>query len=178
MKYLIILILILNASTLFAQRRSTLHDTTLTRAIIRDVFVGERSAQDFLIYTTISRKNTDYIIRSKPSGLWQYIKEAFKISDNEIIRTLLLNGYLLDTALKPMPANITFPESIADKTKSVQGSRLWTRRVVDNIYILYHRNDQKCIVYFHIPGAGTKVALLEKKDGTWKVSKSQMDYIE
>ncbi len=178
MKYLVLIIMILNISCSNVQNPAAVSDADLSQVIIEEVLTKDRKIEPVLLYTPNSAEYIDYLIKYPPTHFWQLISSTFNISDTPTIRKLLENSQFLDTTNLSKRMNIKFVNRNNMTIVSPQDLRPNWESAIDVFIMLYERNSKKCIVYIHRVEEGSEVALLEIVKGAWKVTAFHIETIE
>lgn len=177
MKYLLLLPAVLCLNLLNGQTRPVLHDPSLTKLILEKIICPDAGLPNLEILTEVSSRHKNYLITHKPDALWRNIKAVFKVSDPGIVRMLLDHSHFLDTTIK-IAAGKKVSYLKRDDSSIVKYAEEAKAAIILNLYLLYHKNNQKCIVYYESFREGGYAATLEKKNTVWVLIKKETVYLE
>jgi hypothetical protein len=179
MKTLILILILISNSSSYPERKDVIPETSLNQVIIDEVLTKHRKNQPILFYTTNSNESADYIVKFRPPLLWQLIQSTFDVTDTAQVRKLLANSLFMDKVAFAKSGNIRFANRDYEKGGS---SGILPRKggesVIDCFYLLSNNDRNKCVIYVHWIDEGSEVALLEKKNGLWKVTSLQTETLE
>lgn len=168
MRNAVFCLLFIIANTVSAQQYRPLPDPQLSKIIVDSVLNRDRPYMPLLICTPNDNDGIDYIIKYHPSPLWETIVSNFHVSESRVTRYLLATSYSIDSSLN-YRAKINFIKR-KDNGIDIRGDQDWrSRRLIDQLFILFDKNRGICLVYFHAVSAGNSLGILERTIGVWKV---------
>lgn len=177
MKYILFTIAVLLASCATQQTQTPVEYDSVDAAIINGVLKkDDKNYNSHVILINFNnRSSIDFAIKSAPVFM-QAVKKYFLVADTSAARKLLTNNIpSIDTSVRDEASpHIRF---IKDSS-TVNPHPANGQPVIDVFFKLVTKEGDKCIVFVHWIDGGAETALLERRDGKWKVSSIQTEFFE
>jgi hypothetical protein len=177
MKYILLVSVLFFMCCIEEKKAPTFYDS-LDTAIMDSVLAKGRKNSNILMYPT--HKNSVYFVLQSTPVFMQLIKTHFHVADTSSLKKLLLNSVPLDTTVRTkVSPHIIFVQetSSTEKMQMLRNGRNG-ESVIDVFYKLVTKDGGKCIVLIHWVDNGAETAVLEKKDGKWRVVSVQTEFLE
>lgn len=177
MKYLLLLLFTVSSGLIKSQDRLILKDQTLTHAIFDQVISEDISSKTVQILIFNSKESLQFLTSYKPDALYRLFNYITDSSNKHKIELLLDKSYLVDTSVQNSKGiNIKYIRQ-SDKNILSYGEDA-TSEIIYNFHLVFSNHEQKCLVYYQIFKEGGKVAIMEKINNKWKLTKKEVAYYE